>query len=146
MLSSSSYAGGGRGLLSLKDHSGLIDDISLKWLAHSHKPRRWLYPCTPGQLESNEAPATALWGLYNRRFVKEEMREPGPCWGPMCRDEEVFPVRNILSETISGFLLLKSLSRGVGVCTKQSVVNSYRKTPERNRKSKDIVLEKYRAG
>lgn len=44
-----------------------------------------------------------------------------------------------------GFLLLKSLSRSVAVCTKQFVVNSYRKTPARNRKSKDIVPEKCRA-
>lgn len=64
----------------------------------------------------------------------------------MCRDGEVFPVRNILSKTILELLLSKSLSRGVAVCTKWSAVSSHRKTPERNRKPKDIVLEKYRAG
>lgn len=72
-----------------------------------------------------------LWGLHNRPFVKEEMREPGPDWGQMCRDEEVFPTRYIPSKAISGFLLLKSLSRGVAFCTKQPVVNSYRETPEK---------------
>lgn len=99
----------------------------------------------PGQGEPNETHSAALWGLYNRHFVKEERREPGPCWVRTCRNEEVFPLRNTLSKTISGFLLLTSLSRSVAVRTEQLVVNSYRKTPERNRKSKDIVLEKYRA-
>ena len=50
------------------------------------------------------------------------------------RAEEVFPVRNTLSKTILGFLLLKSPSRGVVLCAKQPVVNSYGKNPERNRK------------
>lgn len=43
------------------------------------------------------------------------------------------------------FLLLKSLSGAVAVCTEQPVVNSCRKTPEGNRKSEDVVLEKCRA-
>ena len=60
--------------------------------------------------------------------------------------KKVFPVRNTLSKTLLGFLLLQSLSRGAALCTKQSVENSYRKTPERKRKSKDVALEKHRAG
>lgn len=98
-----------------------------------------------GQLRGNPKwHMLQLWRLYKKHFVKEEVREPSPWWGQMCRNKEAFPVRNILSKPVLGFLLLKSMNECVAVCTKQPVVNSYRKIPESNRKSKGKVLEKYR--
>lgn len=43
---------------------------------------------------------------------------------------------NILNKPVLGFLLLKSLSGGVAVCTKQPVANSYRKNPRKKQEIK----------
>lgn len=63
----------------------------VKQLAQDPKPSWWLYPCMPGQGEPNEKHAVAFWVLYNRYFVKKEIRDPSPSWTKFCWDGVVFP-------------------------------------------------------
>lgn len=64
----------------------------------------------PAQGEPNEAHALALWVLYNRHFVKKEIR--GPIWRKVFGDEVVVPSKKHTDQNYVGVPTIKIPEQG----------------------------------